>query len=60
MKKILGYDFLLEELCLCRSPARLLGGGEDQRIDEGSAGLTAGTERREDGNTKDRWRDHRG
>lgn len=46
--------------CLCRSPARLLCGGEDQRIDEGSAGPTAGTEPREDRNTKDRWRDHRG
>lgn len=56
--KMLGCDFLPGELCLCHGSARLLCGGKDLYIDEDSAGLTSGTERREDGNTKDRWMDH--
>lgn len=57
---MLGYDFLPGEPCLRRSSPRLLSPGEDRRIGEGSAGLTAGVERREDRNTKDRWRDYGG
>lgn len=50
MNKICGYDFL---------PGGSSVSQQDQRIDEGSAGLTAGTQQREDGNMTDRWRDHR-
>ena len=42
---------------MCRSPVRRLRGGKDQWMDGGSAGLTAGMEQGEDGNTKDGWRD---
>lgn len=48
---MLGYDFLPGEPCLRRSSPRLLCPGEDRRIGEGSAGLTAGVDRTDGGIT---------
>lgn len=62
MRGIVGYNILPEELRLGCSPARFLCGEKDEQTDEGSAGLSRGTEdtQRTDGGIREEGGDREG